>query len=60
MDNVLDKLLVDAIEQGAEISVSVKDKAGNVLVENTALSDEQKENLKGLILEDADRAVSRH
>lgn len=60
MDNVLDKLLVDAIERGAEISVSVKDKAGNVLVENTALSDEQKENLKDLILEDADRAVSGH
>lgn len=60
MDNALDELLLDAIVRGAEISVSVKDKAGNVLVENTALTDEQKENLKGLILEDADRAVSGH
>lgn len=60
MDNALDELLLDAIERGAEISVSVKDKAGNVLIENAALTDEQKENLKGLILEDADRAVSGH
>lgn len=60
MDNALDELLLDAIERGAEISVSVKDNAGNILIENTALSDEQKENLKGLIQEDADRAESGH